>query len=518
MKYMNTTITSQDFALFNPLVKMLGKERDQFTREDLLKVIAEKQIERITFHYTALDGKIKELKIPITNRNHAETILSEGERVSGSLFFRDVMDSKGADLYAVPLYKTAFINPFDNASLDFVCRYINPYGELAAFSPDSILFNAHQQFKKNTGLEIKAMGELECYLLGNEISPLFPMNHRSGYHASAPFVKTGDVVNQIMKHLTQVTGFVKYAHHDIGHIAKLESDYPELNGRFAEQIEIEFLPAPIEEMADNIVLARWIIRNVAYQNGFGTFFAPKLAEDQEGNGLHTQMQLFQNGKSIMIDETNNLSDRAKSLIGGLCRFMPSLSAFGNIVPSSYVRLNANKCYSTVCWSDTPNSAIRVPSGWTKVNNIAKIVNPQQVEDLKEREERKVVEYRSADGSSNAHMLFAALTVAADWGLTHPQMALDLADNSVLQGTIKEPIYDMSFSEMATSCAEAAEMLLAERNLYEKNNIFPTSVISHIASVLEKYNDRDLTTRLAGLHESERRRELNRILHRDIHKH
>ncbi len=506
------------FALENPLVKFLGKPREEFTREDLLKVILEKQIERITFHYTALDGKIKELKMPISNRHHAETLLAEGERVSGSLFFKDVVDERSSDLYVVPVYKSAFLNPFDNSSLDFVCRFINPYGELAPFAPDSILHNAHENFFKNTGLRLKAMGELELYIHGIAKSNLFQLNHRSGYHASEPFVKTADVVNEVLKHLAQVTGFVKFAHHDIGHINRIKSDYDELDGRFAEQIEFEFLPTPIDETGDLIVLARWVIRNVAYRNGYGTFFAPKLTEDQEGNGLHTQLQLYKDGKSIMIGEDRNLSLEAQALIGGLCRYMPTLSAFGNIVPSSYIRLNSNKCYSTVCWSDTASSAIRVPSAWTKVQDIAQKINPQQLTCLTEREERKVVEFRSPDGSSNAHLLLAALTMAANWGLTHPQMACDITENSKLGGSPLNPIYDSSLYEMATSCDEAAEMLLAERGLYEKDRIFPSAVISHIAETLQKYNDRDLKTRLNAMPANERIDEINRILHRDIHKH
>ncbi len=508
----------EQFALSNPLTLLVGKPREEFTRADLLRIILEKKIERVTFHYTAIDGKIKELKIPITSRHHAETILAEGERVSGGLLFKDVVDDRSADLYVVPLYKTAFLNPFDLGSLDFICRFINPFGELAKFAPDTILFNALQNLKEKTGISLYAMGELECYLHGKENSSLFPMNQRSGYHASAPFVKTNELVNEMLKHLTQVTGFVKYAHHDIGSVAQIKSDYEELNGRFAEQIEFEFLPTPIDEMGDILVLARWIIRNVAYQHGYGTFFAPKIEENQEGNGLHIQMQLMRDGKSIMIDETNNLSKEAKMLIGGLCFFLPSLSAFGSIVPSSYIRLNANKCYSTVCWSDTPNTAIRVPSAWTKVNNIAQLINPQQTEALKTREERKVVELRSPDGSSNAHLLLAAITMAAFWGLTNQDQALDICDNSMMKSNSLNPDYNLEFDEMATSCAEASEMLLRVRSLYEKNGVFPDEVISSIAKILENYNDRDLMTRLAGMIDTERAREINRILHRDIHKH
>ena len=60
-------MTSQHFALANPLSVFLDKPREDFTRSDLLRVIHEQHIERITFHYTALDGKLKELRLPTAN-------------------------------------------------------------------------------------------------------------------------------------------------------------------------------------------------------------------------------------------------------------------------------------------------------------------------------------------------------------------------------------------------------------------------------------------------------------------
>lgn len=76
----------QDFsyALANPLSILLNKPPEDFQRKDLLKIIEQRKIEHITFHYTALDGKPKELKLPIVNRHQAELILAEGERVDGS--------------------------------------------------------------------------------------------------------------------------------------------------------------------------------------------------------------------------------------------------------------------------------------------------------------------------------------------------------------------------------------------------------------------------------------------------
>ncbi|MBI5325373.1 MAG: glutamine synthetase beta-grasp domain-containing protein, partial [Ignavibacteriae bacterium] len=288
------------FALESPISMITGKNKEDLTREDLIKVIIEKEIQRITFHYTAMDGKIKELKIPVTNRRQAEIVLTEGERVDGSSLFKDIVDSGSSDLYVVPDYKTAFLNPFSNNSLDFVCRFLDPKGNLAEFTPDNILKRASNQLNQNSGYTLNAMGELEFYLVSESSDRLYPLLKQQGYHASPPFVKSGELLDEMLLHLSQITGNIKYAHHEVGCLERIESDFDELNGKKAEQVEIEFLPTPVEDCGDIIVLARWIIRNISYKHGVIATFVPKLEVGHAGNGMHIHMALMKNGKNIMV--------------------------------------------------------------------------------------------------------------------------------------------------------------------------------------------------------------------------
>jgi glutamine synthetase len=94
------------YTLSNPLSTLLDKEPESFTRDDLMTVLDRQGIERITFHHTALDGKLKEL--PVTNKAQAERILADGERVDGSSLFKGFVDSTFFDLYIVAVYKSAF--------------------------------------------------------------------------------------------------------------------------------------------------------------------------------------------------------------------------------------------------------------------------------------------------------------------------------------------------------------------------------------------------------------------------
>lgn len=216
------------FALSHPLSALLDKEAKDFTRADFLKVIATKGLERITFHYTALDGQLKEMKLPVADAVQAETNLAEGERVDGSSLFKGMVATAMSDLYVVPVYSTAFLNPFDDRSLDFVCRYFNKDGVPAPFAPDNILARADELFRKATGLELRALGEIEFYLLSDGGKEIFPPRHQKGYHNASPFAKTGAIANEILRRITQITGAVKYVHNEVGYVDGVRSEMEEI--------------------------------------------------------------------------------------------------------------------------------------------------------------------------------------------------------------------------------------------------------------------------------------------------
>jgi glutamine synthetase len=508
------------FALENPITLITGKDKNDLTRDDLIKVIIEKKLERITFNYTAIDGKIKELKIPISSRKHAELVLAEGERCDGSSLFKGMVDSGKSDLYIVPVYRTAFLNPFDEKSLNIICRFVDPDGKLAEFAPDNILHKAAQMFRNKTGLDIHSFGELEFYLIGNVENQTYSMPKQKGYHATAPFVKTGEMINEMLHHMSKITGSIKYAHNEVGFIQHVESDFTELKGKSAEQVEIEFLPTPIEDTADIMVLASWLVRNVAYKHGFVATFFPKIDFDHAGNGLHFHNALLRDDKNITTNPDGGLSDEALQLIGGLCNYAPSLTSFGNMVSSSYLRLVPNQEAPTkVCWSESNRSAlIRVPLAWTKTSNLAMSLNPKQKNPIEITDSRQTVELRSPDGSANVHLLLAGIAMAAEWGVSNSVESMQLAKNSHVSVNIHNNPNIQDLAELATSCVESAEILLAYRNLFEREGIFPPKVIDYISEVLQNENDKNLNKRLMSLPSEEKQYESRRIMHRHLHKH
>src|SRR5512133_1644055 len=463
------------YALSNPVEQLADKPRADFTRDDLLRVIEDKRIERIAFHYTGLDGKYKELKLPIGSPRRAERVLAEGERVDGSSLFRGVVDVSCSDLYVVPVYASAFLNPFDERSLDFTCRFLNRNGELAEFAPDSVLQKAARLMTDSTGLELNALGELEFFVL-HDPTPLYSAPRQRGYHEASPYVKSGAMLDEIVHHLSQITGAVKYAHSEVGTIGRIESDSPEIHGKTAEQWEVEFLPRPVQECADAVVLARWLIRNVADRHNAVATFAPEIEEGVAGDGMHVHVEVAKDGRNVMRERVE-LSDTARRVVGGLCTHADSLTAFGNTVSAAYLRLVPNQeAPTSVCWSDSNRSAmIRVPLGWAGVENLASRVNPRECGSATKRETVQTVELRTPDGSALTHLLLAGITMAVEKGLSF-DASLDAAAKAYVPGGTAEQ--HSGLMALPRSCVESARTLKKKRDAYERQDVFAPAVIDY----------------------------------------
>jgi glutamine synthetase len=511
---------TETFALANPLCQLLGKDRGDFTRADLLKVVRTKGIERFTFRYTGGDGRLKELRLPFSNTEQADRILAAGERVDGSSLFKGFVDAGESDLYVVPVYRSAFVNPFDPTSLDFICRFLDRDGQRAPFTPDNILALAHERFRQRTGFELWALAEPEFYLISKNQGEHYIPPRQAGYHAAAPYFKSNEVVNEMLRHLSRITGAIKYAHSEVGFIDSMASDEPQLQGRRAEQHEIEFHSHPIEEMGDFMSIAQWIIRKIAYLNGIIATFAPKIEEGIAGNGYHIHLELIKDGRNVMTGPDGRLSDEALKLVGGLTTYAPTISAFGNTVATSYRRLVPNQEAPTrICWSDSNRSVlIRVPLGWSGGADLARFINPGKPNPIGISGGGRPSKSARPTARHSATLLLAGLVTAAEYGLTQPGM-IQVAERTRVEGNIfKDPAVLSRLNSLPASCVHAARLLREHRTLYDQFGVFPAHAIDHVCHLLEMEDDEYLSTKLDAMSDDERLAYTRRLMHRDIHRH
>ncbi len=489
----------------NLLVAALGKPAGQFTKEDIVKYVCENGIRIINFMYPAADGRLKTLNFVINNLEYLETILTCGERVDGSSLF-PFIEAGSSDLYVVPRFRTAFVDPFAQLpTVSILCSFFNKDGEPLASSPEYTLHKACKAFKDVTGMEFQAMGELEYYVIAPD-EGVFPATDQKGYHESAPYSKFAEFRTQCMAYIAQAGGQIKYGHSEVGNFT--------VDGLVYEQNEIEFLPVAAEEAADQLMVAKWIIRNLAYQYGYDITFAPKITTGKAGSGLHIHMKIVKDGKNMML-ENGVLSGTARKAIAGMMELAPSITAFGNTNPMSYFRLVPHQEAPTnVCWGDRNRSVlVRVPLGWAAKSDMSSIANPLEAPSNYDTTQKQTVEMRSPDGSADLYQLIAGLAVACRHGF-EMENALETAERTYVNVNIHQKEHAdkvKGLAQLPDSCFASAGCLERQRAIFEQYNVFSPAMVDGIISRLRSYNDASLRAEIDG-----NREEMLKLVKRYFH--
>ena len=473
----------------NEVVAFLQKHPQSFTREDMLTFIQQRGIRMIDFMYPAEDGRVKTLNFTVNSLAYAETVLTEGERVDGSSLFPSFIEAGNSDLYVIPRYRTAFVDPFNEIpTLCFLCGFFDKSGHPFDCAPHATLMRAEKAFEASTGLQFEAMGELEYYVITDE-DPLFPATDQKGYHESEPFAKLNDFRRDCMDHVAKTGGQIKYGHSEVGNFS--------LDGKVYEQNEIEFLPCPVETAADQLLLAKWVIRNLAYKYGLDVSFAPKITTGKAGSGMHIHMRLMCDGCNATLGADGKLSEEARCAIAGLMKMAPSITAFGNKNPTSYFRLVPHQEAPTnVCWGDCNRSAlVRVPLGWSAGMDMCSQANPMEAAAEHDTTGKQTFEMRSPDCSADIYQLMAGLCVAARIGLEMPrEEALKLAAETYVDMDIhkeENAARLATLAQLPTCCTESADCLEQVREVYERADVFRPRMIDGILKALRSHNDANL---------------------------
>lgn len=489
----------------NRLVAHLGKPHTEFTREDIVRYIREADIRMVNFMYPAGDGRLKTLNFVINDLEYLETILTCGERVDGSSLF-PFIEAGSSDLYVLPRFSTAFLDPFaEIPTLTMLCSYFDKDGQPLESSPEQTLRKACRAFTEQTGMTFEAMGELEFYVIAPD-EGAFPATDQRGYHESAPYAKYGAFRTKCMAYIAQAGGRIKYGHSEVGNFT--------LDGINYEQNEIEFLPVPAEEAADQLMIAKWIIRNLAHEYGYDITFAPKITAGKAGSGLHIHMRMMKDGNNRMLAD-GVLSDTARRAIAGMMELAQALTAFGNTNPTSYFRLVPHQEAPTnVCWGDRNRSVlVRVPLGWAAKTDMCAAANPLEQPAHYDTTQKQTVEIRSADGSADVYLLMAGLAVACRYGLERAD-ALEIAERTYVNVNIHKEENRArldALAQLPDSCAASADCLERQREVFEQRGVFSHAMIDGMIRRLRGYDDRTLRRDIEGNNE-----EMLRLVRRYFH--
>jgi len=387
------------------------------TFKDFEALAKENAIKMVDFKEIDLDGRWHHLSIPI--ERFTPELLEKGIGFDGSSY--GFLTVENSDMIFIPDITSAFVDPVIETPT------ISMIGDIYKISEQNVRFENDpryvaekaEQFMKDAGISDSCLfgPEFEFYVLDNvefrtetnniEVhldsaqaewntinSPYddfannkgYKVMSHKGYHADLPRDVSYNLRNKMVRTLEETDIPVKYHHGENGGPGQVE-------------IEINF--ATLKEIADRTQKLKYLVKNIAIQNGKTVTFMPKPFYGECGSALHVHMQMFNKGKPVFYDEEgySNLSNTALYAINGILEHAPALTAFACPSTNSYRRLvpgyeaPVNICFGTA----NRSSVIRIP-GYAK------------------KPEDKRFEFRVPDATSNPYFCYSAIVMAAIDGI------------------------------------------------------------------------------------------------------
>jgi glutamine synthetase len=232
------------------------------------------------------------------------------------------------------------------------------------------------------------------------------------------------------------------------------------------QCEIDQRFDTLVTSADNMMLYKYVVRNVAFSHGRTVTFMPKPLWNDNGSGMHTHQSIWSEGNPLFAgDQYAGLSDTALFYIGGLLKHSAALAAFCAPTTNSYKRL-------------VPGFEAPVNLAYSRRNRSAACRIPMYSASPK----AKRVELRYPDPSANPYLAFSAMLMAG----------LDGIQNKVDPGEpLDKDIYDLTPEELRAvpalpySLEGALEALEDDHDFLTRNDVFTEELIhSYIGYKME----------------------------------
>jgi glutamine synthetase len=381
--------------------------------EDVLKLAKDHGAEMVDFTVVDLIGRRRHVTIPASQLNEEAFTQGTGLDTSSYAGYKRV---EAGDARLVPDPGTAALDPFtEHKTLSLICSIREaatdePYARdprgVATRAQDYLqqvqpgaraLFSPELEFNVLDDVRYASRPETEFFAVdsdqaawntdrdeeGGNLGYKPPLN--DAYHASPPTDVLFDLRSEIVKQVEAWGVPVKYHHHENAGPGQLELEVP-----FGECLQ----------MADSVVIMKYIIRNVAHARGKTATFMPKPMFGVAGNGMHVHQYLAdaEAERSLFWDPSDeayaHLSELAGYYVGGLLTHAPALLAFTSPSTNSFKRL-------------VPGYEAPVSLFYALGNRTAAIRIPAY--SLNEREHR--IEFRPPDATCNPYLCLSAMLMA-----------------------------------------------------------------------------------------------------------
>jgi len=409
------------------------------TKEDVLKLVKEKDIKFVHLWFTDVLGQLK--SFGITN-SELEGALEHGMGFDGSSItgYQDIEES---DMIALPDPETFSMLPLPKEKPvgRMICDVLVPGGKSYDGDPRYALKKALKR-AKDMGFDHYYIGpELEYFYFkssnGTEVLD------KGGYFDLTTLDAGSDLRRETILALEAMGIHIEYSHHEVA----------------PSQHEIDMRYADALQMADNVMTYRLVVKEIAQKYGVYATFMPKPMFGESGSGMHTHQSLFKGDKNAFFDvkDKYHLSDTAKKFIAGQLKHAGEMSCIFAQWSNSYKRL-------------VPGYEAPVYIAWSKRNRSALIRVPEYHPG---KEYATRAEFRSPDPACNPYLTFACLLNAGLDGIEKDYNLPEPMEKNLYHLTDEER-REAGIEMLPTSLGEA--VAIAEKSELVRNalgeHIFP----------------------------------------------
>jgi glutamine synthetase len=443
---------------------------EERTPAEVVALARDEGVEIVDVRFCDLPGLMQHFSVPVaelTEDSFEEGLGFDGSSIRG---FQEIQES---DMILKPDPDTAIIDPFrQHKTLNINCfvhdpvtgesysrdpRYVAKKAEdhlkstgiadTAYFGPEAEFFIFDEvRFSQTQNQAFYSVDSIEAsWNTGRDEQPNlgYKPRYKEGYFPVPPMDQYQDLRSEMTLTLEQMGVPVEVQHHEVG---------------TAGQAEIDIRFDSLSRQADQLMLFKYVVKNVAWKHGKTATFMPKPIFQDNGSGMHVHQSLWKGGEPLFFDEAGyaGLSDLARWYIGGLLTHAPAILAWSNPTTNSYKRL-------------VPGYEAPVNLVYSQRNRSASVRIPLYSQSPK----AKRLEFRCPDPSCNPYLAFSAMLMAG----------LDGIQNRIEPPTpVDKDLYDLPPEELAKvpqvpgSLEDALDALEADQDFLKVGGVFTDDLI------------------------------------------
>src|SRR3954471_19965220 len=419
-----------------PTVDMRRSALPDLSPSEVLRLVQDEGVEFVDYRFCDLPGLMQHVTVPAGQLT--EDTFTDGHGFDGSSIrgFQEIQES---DMILVPDPSTAVVDPFRARKTLIINCFVQDPVTLESYSRDPrYIAKKAEDYMLSTGIADQAFfgpepeffifddvrfgqdGHSAMYYVDSvegiwntraDEGPNLGYKPRTkeGYFPVPPMDHYQDLRSEMAATLMNVGIDVELHHHEVA-----TGGQGEIGTRFNTLLA----------MGDQLMMFKYILKNVARAHGKSLTFMPKPLFQDNGSGMHTHQSLWKGGEPLFFSETGyaGLSDVARWYIGGLLSHAPAILAFAAPTTNSYKRLVPGyEAPGNLVYSQRNRSpACRIP--------------------LAQRSPKaKRVEFRCPDPSCNPYLAFSAMMLAG----------LDGVQNRIEPpAPVDKDLYDLPPEELA----------------------------------------------------------------------